>query len=92
MSHQFRFLSKESVASIRDIQKNPSRALRGLTRVTRGSKTIGFFLANEEMDELLEDLEMLASTKLKTRVKQARKEIKAGQTTSLADVMKKYEV
>lgn len=92
MPKSYQLLRKENIASIRDVQKNPSRALRGLTRVIRGSKTIGFFLANEEMDDLLEDMEAMASTKLKARVKQARKEMKAGDTIPLTDLLKKYGV
>lgn len=68
-------LQKERVASIRDIQKNPSRVLTGITRVVRGSKTIGFFLSNEEFDEFIEDVEASRSKELKRRVKKAHSSV-----------------
>ena len=92
MPSQFAFLSKESVVSIRDIQKNPSKALQGLTRVMRGTKTMGFYLSNEEMDNLLEDLEAAASPTLRARVKEARKGLKKSETTSIDDLAKQYGV
>lgn len=84
------FLTKEHVASIREIQRNPSKALRDITRVVRGSKTIGFFLSQEEFDELLEDLEALGSRALKARVRAARR----GNTAApmLSDVLARYGV
>src|SRR3989339_289249 len=42
MSKAYQLLQREHVASIRDVQKNPSRSLRGMTRVMRGSTTFGF--------------------------------------------------
>ena len=48
-------------------KKNPSKALRGVTRVMRGSKTIGFFFSNDELDEILEDLEALSSPRFQAR-------------------------
>jgi hypothetical protein len=86
-------LTKEHVASIREVQRNPSKALRDLTRVVRGSKTIGFFLSNEEFLELLEDMETLGSTALKARVRVARRAIAAStKTVSLADALQRYGV
>lgn len=92
MSKTYQLLAKEHVVSIRDIQKNPSKVLQGLTRVMRGPKTIGFFLSNEEMDNLLEDLEAAASRSLRARVKEARKGLKANQLVSIQDLAKKYGV
>ncbi len=92
MSHTFELLAREGVASIRDIQKNPSKALQGITRVVRGSKTIGFFFSNEELEELMEDLEATVSKSLKVRVTQARRELKAGKTVSLETMAKRYGV
>jgi len=43
MSLDLLLLLRERTASIRDIQKNPSKALQGITRVMRGGKTFGFF-------------------------------------------------
>lgn len=86
----FNLFAREHVASIRDVQKNPSKALRGITRVMRGSKTIGFFLSNEDWDEFLEDIEAMNSPSLKARVKRARRLLKTGEGRSLADVAKEY--
>jgi len=71
-------LSNENVASIRDIQKNPSKALRGVTRVMCGSKTIGFFLSNEEFAELVENQEAAASKLFVRRIAKARRDLKGG--------------
>ena len=92
MFQRFELLAREGVASIRDIQKNPSKALQGITRVVRGSNTIGFFFSNDEMIELLEDLEALASQGLKSRVREARREIAAGKTRSMDAIAKKYGI
>jgi len=92
MSHPFTFLLKENIASIRDIQKNPSKALQGLTRVMRGTKTMGFYLSNEEMDEFLEDMEAASSAVFKARIKKGRQEMKEGKTIPLGDLIKKYGV
>ena len=92
MLKTYQLLTKEHVASIRDIQRNPSSTLKGITRVMRGSKTFGFFFSNEEFDELLEDLEAAASRQLRTRVKEARKGLKEGDLVSLADLASKYGV
>lgn len=92
MSRQFELLTKENVASIREIQKNPSKALRSITRVVCGSRTIGFFFSNEELDELLEDIEASSSKTFKAKIKHARKEVKEGKTISLSALSKRYGV
>ncbi len=90
--HAISLLVDEHIASIRDIQKHPSRALRGVTRVMRGSKTMGFFFSNEQWDEFLEDLEASASRTLRARVKDARKHLKKGEGVSLKELAKQYGV
>lgn len=92
MPKVYHLLRREHVASIRDVQKNPSKSLRGITRVMRGSKTVGFFFSNEELDELLEDLEAAASTSLRARVKEARKGLEKGDIVSIASLVKEYGV
>ena len=92
MSQKLELLAKEGVASIRDIQKNPSKVLKGITRVVRGSRTIGFFFSNEELDDLLEDMEASTSTGFKAWIRQARKQVKEGKTVPLSVVAKKYGV
>ena len=90
---QFTFLNREHVSSIREIQRNPSKALREVTRVVRGSKTMGFYLANDAMDELLEDMEALASRPFRARVRAARRELRAaGGAVTLATMAKRYGV
>ena len=64
MPKVYQLLTREHIASIRDVQKNPSKTLRGVTRVMRGSKTIGFYFSNEELDDLLEDLDAVAISDL----------------------------
>ena len=86
----FSILADERVASIRDIQKNLSRALRGITRVTRGSRTIGFFLANDDFAELVESQEALSSPAFIRHVAKARRELKQGKSRSLSSVAKEY--
>ena len=80
---RFSPLASEHVASIREIQKNPSRALRGITRVMRGSKTIGFFLSNDEFAELVENHEAESSPAFAKRIAKARRDLKAGKGVSL---------
>lgn len=92
MTDKLQVLVGESIASIRDIQKNPSRALRGITRVVRGTKTVGFFFSNEELDDLLEDLEALSSPKFKRRVREARRELKDKATVSFDRIAKRYGI
>lgn len=92
MPHKLQLLTQEKVASIRDIQKNPSKALQGITRVMRGTKTVGFYLSNEEMDNLLEDLEAAASRSLRARVKEARDGLKKSELVSLDDLAATYGV
>jgi hypothetical protein len=92
MSKIYQLLSREHVASIRDVQKHPSKKLRGITRVMRGSKTLGFFFSNEEFDELLEDLEAASSKSLRAEVRKVRKGLKKGDTVSLSALAKEYGV
>ena len=86
----FYTLADERIASIREIQKNPSRMLRGITRVTRGSKTVGFFLSNEDFAELVENQEALASKPFVNRIAKARRDMKAGKGISLKALVKEY--
>ena len=88
----FSVLAEERVASIRDIQKNPSKALSGITRVTRGSKTVGFFLSNEEFADLVESHKALASKNFVRRVAKARGELKKRAGTTLSTLVKEYGV
>ena len=86
----YSLLANERVASIRDIQKNPSAAFRGITRVTRGSKTIGFFLANEEFADLVESHEALASRRLRRQVAKGRRDLTAKKGKPLGTLAAAY--
>jgi hypothetical protein len=90
MASAIAVLAREHVASIRDVQKNPSRALTGITRVVRGSKTIGFFLSNEEWDGVLEDFKAMGSVAFRARITSARKQAKSGKATSFSEVAAQY--
>ena len=88
--NKYSLLADERVASIREVQKNPSAALRGITRVTRGSKTIGFFLSNEEFAELTENQEALSSKRFMKAMKTARREAATHTGMSLSALTKEY--
>jgi len=92
MPKVYQLLTREHIASIRDVQKNPSKTLRGVTRVMRGSKTIGFYFSNEELDDLLEDLEAASSRSLRARVKKARHGLKKGDVVAISDLAREYGV
>lgn len=85
-------LAKERVASIREVQKNPSQALQGVTRVIRGAKTVGFFFSSEEMDDILEDFEAFSSPHFQAEVGRARKELAKGKGISLGKIVKRYGI
>jgi len=81
-------LANEHISSIRDIQKHPSRALRGITRVMRGSKTMGFFFSNEHFEDLMESIEALSSKNYLARIAKARRSKSKG--IPLAKLAAKY--
>lgn len=88
----FALLADEQIASIRDIQKNPSKTLRGITRVTRGSKTIGFFLSNEDFADLVENYEARSNPLFMKRIEIARRDMNAGKGVSLRAFMNEHDV
>ena len=90
MSTHYAILGRERVASIREIQRNPSRALYGITRVVRGSKTVGFFFDNRELDDLLEDIEALSSPRFLARMRKARREYRAGKAIPATVIARRY--
>jgi len=85
-------LAKEKIVSIRELQKNPSKALQGVTRIIRNGKSVGLFLSDEMWDELQEDIEMMTSKGLEKRIAAARKQIKKGTMKSLEEVMKEHGI
>ena len=51
-----KLMARINVASISEIQKSPSKRLKGITRVIRGSETVGYFFEKKEFDELVEKM------------------------------------
>ena len=90
--HKLQTLQNERITSIREIQKNPSKVLQGITRVLKGTKTMGFYLSNEEYNEFIEDLEAVASKDLKARVKKARRSSIYKKSISLDNLVKEYGI
>ena len=90
--NKFSLLANERIASIRDVQKNPSAALRGITRVTRGSKTIGFFLSNDDFADLTENQEALSSKAFLRQVAEGRRQSRVHKTISLDALAAEYGV
>ena len=88
----FTVVEKERIASIREIQKNPSRSLRGITRITRGGTTIGFFLSNDDFAELVETKEALSNLAFVKRVAKGRSELKAGRGKCLKSLALEYGI
>ena len=76
--NRFTVLADEHTASVREIQRNPSRALRGITRVMNGSKTVGIYLSMEHFEELVENSEAVASKAFVADIAKGRRDFKAG--------------
>lgn len=93
MSHtleQFQLLARERVVSIRELQKNPTKALQGITRVMKNGKSVGFFLDEEVFENFIEDIEALLSPNYQASIQQAMKEVKAGKGVTLEALKKEY--
>jgi len=88
--NRFTVLADEHTASVREIQRNPSRALRGITRVMNGSKTVGFYLSMEHFEELMENQEALASPRYLQLIAHARRDMKAGKGKDIHELGAKY--
>ncbi|MFH1789627.1 MAG: hypothetical protein ABH832_00985 [bacterium] len=66
-------IQNEYVVNIKELQKSPSRHLRGITRILRGKDTLGFFLSKDQFDVLIHDLELISDpVYLKKLLKQVR--------------------
>lgn len=85
-------LQQENIVTIRELQKNPSTALKKVTRILRNGKTFGFFFAESEIEDLMEDIEALSSPNYLASIKRADQNIKAGKTVPLETVLKKYGI
>ncbi len=83
-------LAHEPVVGIRELQKNPSRHLKGVKRISRSGKTIGFFIAEKEMQDILEEMTAELTPKFKKMLRQSQQEFREGKFISLAALKKKY--
>ena len=89
MLQTLKLLKNEGVVNIKELQKSPSRHLRGVTRILRGKTTLGYFFANEAFDDLIEDLEAVSSPNYLKSITRARQSKKL---TSLSQVKKRYGI
>lgn len=80
-------LKREHIVNVKELQKSPSRALRSITRILKGSATLGYFLTAQVFEDFVEDLEAASSTSFRNRIVRARGE-KGGLT--LAQVKQRY--
>ena len=72
MLKTFKALKQEHIVNIKELQKSPSRSLKGITRILRGSATLGYFLDAALFEYLMEDLEAVTSIPYRKRIKRAR--------------------
>ena len=87
MLQTLKAIKKEHVVNVKELQKSPSRHLKGITRILRGKKTLGHFLDEEAFDNLLEDLEALSSPNFLKSIRKARK---SKTFISLEELEKRY--
>ncbi|MFH1292317.1 MAG: hypothetical protein ABIH87_03925 [bacterium] len=87
MLQTLKLLQNEGVVNIKELQKSPSRYLKGLTRILRGKETLGYFITGAVFDDLIEDMEAMSSPNYLKSIIRARQSKKL---TSLSDVAKKY--
>lgn len=72
MLNTLKAIQNENVVNIKELQKSPSRYLRGLTRIQRGNKTLGYFLDQASFSDLIEDLEAVKSKSFIKSIASAR--------------------
>lgn len=89
MLQTLKLLQNEGVVNIKELQKSPSRYLKGLTRILRGKETLGYFITGAVFDDLIEDMEAMSSPNYLKSIMKARQSKKL---TSLFDVAKKYGI
>ena len=89
MLQTLKLLQNEGVVNIKELQKSPSRYLRGITRILRGKETLGYFLTGSIFDDLIEDMEAMSSPNFIKSIIRARQSKKL---TSISDVAQKYGV
>ena len=89
MLQTLKLLKHESMVNIKELQKSPSRHLRGITRVLRGKTTLGYFFAENIFSDLIEDMEAMSSQNYLKSVMRARQSKKLA---TLSQVKKKYGI
>ena len=89
MLQTLKLLKHESIVNIKELQKSPSRHLRGITRVLRGKTTLGYFFAENIFSDLIEDMEAMSSPNYLKSIMKARRSKKL---TTLSQVKKKYGI
>lgn len=87
MLQTLKSLQNEGVVNIKELQKSPSHHLQGITRILRGKSTLGYFLAEDIFNDLIEDMEAMSSSGYLKSIIRARQ---SKRLTSLAQVEKKY--
>ena len=79
-------LKHERIVNIKELQKSPSRSLQGLTRILKGSTTLGYFLSAQDFEDFVEDLQAVRSLSYRRRIARSRRSKKV---LSLAQVQKR---
>jgi len=62
MTSILELLTRETVVSVSDLQRNTTAALsKPIVRITRNGSDIGVFFSSEQLEEISEELDMLAA-------------------------------
>ena len=85
-------LLQEHIASLKDLQKHPSREVQGVTRVRHGRRTVGFFVSSEDFAEMLESAQAVVSKSFVNRIAKARQAVSSGKGKSLSRMLEKYGI
>ena len=87
-----RTIKSEHIVNVKELQKSPSRSLRGITRILRGKKSLGLFISEETINDFLEDLEAASSTTYLASIRTARREAKNRKNITLDTLKKRYGI
>jgi len=83
------FLRSEELVPVREAQKNITRFFKkGLVRVTKNGRSLGYLLSDEALADLIEDIE--ASNP--AFIAEMEKEMKSKKRIPLDDVLKEYGI
>ena len=93
MKNTLEILAGENIVPIRELQKNPSACLQGITRIVKGTKTLGFFFAKEEIDQIFEGYDFTRFPSFKRIIAESSVGKKRSVSTSLQKAYnQKYEI